>query len=101
MPGKSEDKVAAPAPGLGNGADSGATCRDGKQGAGKMVSSPSDLLGLRLASRSSQLAGPPWMGGSVERSGMEVELWELSLLGTIEAVGVDEVIENSVTQPPT
>ena len=30
---------------------------------------------------------------------MEIELWELSLLGIIKAVGVDKVIENSISQP--
>lgn len=41
---------ASPVPGLGEGADPGATCRDRKQGVGKMVSSPSDLLGGRFVS---------------------------------------------------
>lgn len=36
-------------PGLGDGVDPGATRKDREQGVRNMLSSPSDLLGLRLA----------------------------------------------------
>lgn len=74
--GRARGRAASPVPGPGDGVDLSAICRDRKQGVGKMVSSPSDLLGWRCASGNIPLPVHRWI--SMERSGMEIKHWELS-----------------------
>lgn len=73
---RARGRAASPVPGPDDGVDPRAICRYQKQGVGKRVSSPSDLLGWRCASGNSPEAVHRWI--SMERSGMEIEHWELS-----------------------
>lgn len=44
-------------------------------------------------------SSPRGIGGSKEPSVLEIDSWELSASSIIKAVGVDEIIVNSISQP--